>query len=72
MRRVLFVEGSDEPALRALAMPLAGPWRLLARPEQRLFLLEATDPPPDLERKAASRPGLRAWTFEVVDARPSD
>jgi hypothetical protein len=70
--RVLFVEGKDESALRALAERCPVPWRLLARPEQGLFLLEVTDPAPDLEREASSLPELRAWTFDVVDRRPSD
>lgn len=72
MTRVLFVEGKDEAALRALAARRPVPWRLLARPEQGLFLLEVTDPAPDLEREASSLPGLRGWTFDVVDRRPSD
>ncbi len=72
MTRVLFVEGRNEAALRALAERTDAAWRLLARPEQGLFLLEATDPPPGLEREAATVPGLRAWAFDVVDARRSD
>ncbi|HMM36598.1 MAG TPA: hypothetical protein P5164_06985 [Thermoanaerobaculia bacterium] len=72
MTRVLFVEGKDADALRALAARLDVPWRLLVRPEQGLFLLEATGPPPEVEREAASLPGLRAWAFDVVDARRSD
>lgn len=72
MTRVLFVEGKDDAPLRALAARLAGAWRLLSRPEQGLFLLEATDPGEDVEREAAALPGLRAWTFDVVDGRPSD
>ncbi|MHB8798508.1 MAG: hypothetical protein ACYDBY_08620 [Thermoanaerobaculia bacterium] len=70
MTRVLFVEGKDEAALRKLAERHGAPWRLLARPEQGLFLLEATDPVPGLDREAASLPGLRAWTFDVVDPGP--
>lgn len=72
MTRVLFVEGRDEAELRALAERAGAAWRLLARPEQGLFLLEATDPAPELEREAASHPGLRAWAFDVLDRRPSD
>lgn len=72
MTRVLFVEGKDADALRALAARLDVPWRLLARPEQGLFLLEATGPPPEVEREAASLPGLRAWAFDVLEARRSD
>ena len=74
MTRVLFVEGKDEAALRALAARLEGPWRLLSRPEQGLFLLEAELPAGDdggLEREAARLEGARAWSFEVLDGRPS-
>lgn len=70
--RVLFVEGKDEAALRGLAESLATPWRLLSRPEQGLFLLEARDPGEDAERAAASVPGARAWAFDVVAEGPSD
>ncbi len=72
MTRVLFVEGRDEAALRSLAEGLAVPWRLLARPEQGLFLLEVTAPAPELEREAEGLSGLRSWAFDVVDGRPSD
>lgn len=72
MTRVLFVEGRDEAPLRALATRLAGGWRLLSRPEQGLFLLEATDPGEDVEREAGALPGHRAWSFDVVDEGPSD
>ncbi len=72
MKRVLFVEGRDEATLRALAARLDAAWRLLARPEQGLFLLEVTDPAPDLEREASSLPCHRAWVFDVLDGRPSD
>jgi hypothetical protein len=73
--RVLFVEGKDPAALRALAGRLPGPWRLLSRPEQGLFLLEAELAAGDdggLERTAASLEGARAWSFDVLDTRPSD
>lgn len=72
MTRVLFVEGRDEAALRAFAKGLACRWRLLAREEQGLFLLEATDPGEEAERAAGSLPGARAWAFEVVGEGPSD
>jgi hypothetical protein len=67
MTRVLFVEGSDETALRSFALRLALPWRLLARPEQGLFLLEVTHPAEETERAAAALANVRAWTFDIVD-----
>ncbi len=72
MTRVLFVEGEDDAALRAFAASLATPWRLLARPEQGLFLLEAADPGEEAERAAAALPGARSWAFDVVAEGPSD
>lgn len=70
MTRVLFVEGRDEAALRALAARLGGAWRLLARPGQGLYLLEATGVGEEAERAAAALSGVRAWAFEIVDAGP--
>jgi hypothetical protein len=70
--RILFVEGKDEAALRSFAGRLATPWRLLARPEQGLFLLEAADPGEEAERAAGGLPGARAWAFDVVAEGPSD
>ena len=70
VRRVLFAEGKDEASLRGLAARHDGPWRLLARPEQGLFLLEATDPGEELERQVGSSPGVRAWVFDVVAEGP--
>jgi hypothetical protein len=70
--RVLFVEGKDEAALRAFAARLSTPWRLLSRPEQGLFLLEASDPGEEHERAAASVPGAQAWAFDVVAEGPAD
>lgn len=67
MTRVLFVEGKDEAALREFAQRLTLPWRLLARPEQGLFLLETTDPGKENERAAAELPNAHAWTFDVLD-----
>ncbi len=68
--RLLFVEGKDEAALRSFAQGLALPWRLLARPEQGLFLLEVTRPDEETERTAAAMASVRAWTFDVVDEHP--
>lgn len=67
MTRVLFVEGRDDAVLRAFALGLAFPWRLLARPEQGLYLLEVTRPGEETERAAAKLAGVRTWTFDVVD-----
>lgn len=72
MTRVLFVEGRDEAALRAFSKGLDDRWRLLARREQGLFLLEATDPGEGAERAAAALPGVQCWTFEVVAEGPSE
>ena len=72
MRRILFAEGRDEAGLRAFARDLACRWRLLARPEQGLFLLETEDPGEEAERVAGSLPGVKAWAFDVVDEGPSD
>lgn len=70
MMRVLFIEGSDESALRSFALPLALPWRLLSRPEQGLFLLEVTRPAEETERAAAALSNVRVWTFDVVAEHP--
>lgn len=70
MTRVLFVEGKDEAALRLFARRLTLPWRLLARPEQGLFLLETTDPGTEIERAAAALASVRTWTFDVVGEHP--
>ena len=67
MTRVLFVEGKDEAALRAFAQGLALPWRLLARPEQELFLLEVSHAGEETGRAAAALANVRAWAFDVVD-----
>jgi hypothetical protein len=68
--RVLFVEGRNEDALRTFASTLSSPWRLLSRPEQRLFLLETTGAGEDAERAAAELDGVRSWAFDVVDEHP--
>lgn len=70
MTRVLFVEGKDEAELRAFAQKLTLPWRLLARPEQGLFLLETTDPGREIERAAAELANAHAWTFDILDEEP--
>ncbi|MBK8595144.1 MAG: hypothetical protein IPN83_06055 [Holophagales bacterium] len=69
MKRVLFVEGTDEAALRSFAAGLNHPWRLLARPEQGLYLLEVTEPGEETGRAAAKLAGFRSWTFDVLDER---
>lgn len=68
--RVLFVEARDEAALRDFASGLSSPWRLLSRPEQGLFLLEATGAGAEAESAAGELPGVRAWAFDVVDEDP--
>ena len=70
MTRVLFIEGKDETALRSFARELALPWRLLASPEQALFLLEVTHATGEPERAAAALANARTWTFDVVDEQP--
>jgi len=70
--RVLFVEGRDESALRAFALGIALPWRLLARSEQGLYLLEVTHPGEETESAAAALADVRAWTFDVLDERPGE
>ncbi len=72
MRRILFAEGRDEAALRTFARGLACRWRLLARPEQTLFLLEAEDPGEEAERAAGSLDGVKTWAFDVVGEGPTD
>jgi len=68
--RVLFIEGSDETALRSFALRLALPWRLLRRSEQGLVLLEVSHPTEETERAAAALANARSWTFDVVDEHP--
>ena len=70
MTRVLFIEGKDEAALRSFALGLALPWRLLARPEQGLFLLEVTHPAEETELAAAVLQSVRTWTFAIVGEHP--
>jgi hypothetical protein len=68
--RVLFIEGKDEASLRSFAQGLALPWRLLARPEQGLFLLEVTHPAEETELAAATLASVRTWTFAIVHEHP--
>lgn len=70
MKRVLFVEAKDEALLRSFALGLDLPWRLLARPEEGLFLLEVTNAGEETGRAAARLAGARSWTFHVVEERP--
>jgi hypothetical protein len=70
--RVLFVEGKDRAILATFARGLRVPWRLLSRPEQKLWLLESTGAGVEIERVAAVLPGVRAWAFDVVDEHPGD
>ncbi len=70
--RVLFVEAGDRAILATFARGLRVPWRLLSRPEQKLWLLESTGAGVEVERVAAVLPGVRAWAFDVVDEGPAD
>ncbi len=65
--RVLFVEGKDGDALRALARKLPHPYRLLYRQEQELYLLEVWACPPEVEAEVAHLPDVRAWSFELME-----
>ena len=67
VKRVLFVEAKDRAILAAFARGLKVPWRLLARPAQGFWLLELTDAAEEVERVAAVLPGVRAWSFDVID-----
>ncbi len=72
VRRVLFVEGTDRTLLATFARGLRVPWRLLARPEEGLWLLESTGATEEVARVAAVLPGVKAWAFDVVEEGPSD
>ncbi|WP_276953833.1 hypothetical protein [Allomeiothermus silvanus] len=65
--RVLFVEGKDLQALRAMARRFPHPYRLLYRPEQGLYLLEVWAVGGEMERAAADLEGFRSWSFELLE-----
>lgn len=65
--RVLFVEGKDRETLQGLARRFPHPYRLLYRPEQGLYLLEAWAIGEEMQREAARLEGFRCWTFELVE-----
>jgi len=64
---VLFVEGQDGELLCSKARTIACPYRLLHRPEQGLYLLEVWAYPPELEALALGWPGVRCWSFELLE-----
>lgn len=65
--RVLFVEGKDREALQAFARRFPHPYRLLYRPEQELYLLEAWAIGEEIEREAAGLLGFRSWAFQLIE-----
>jgi len=65
--KVLFVEGKDLEALRALARKYPHPYRLLHRPEQALYLLEVWAFSSEIEAAAAGLEGFRSWSFELLE-----
>lgn len=69
--KVLFVEGKNGEALRALARRFPHPYRLLYRKEQELYLLEAWALGPELETAAGQLEGFRSWSFEMIEESQS-
>lgn len=65
--RVLFIEGKDVDLLKAQARKILHPYRLLYRQEQELYLLEVWAYTPEIEAEAANLPGVRTWSFELVE-----
>ncbi|RIH89539.1 hypothetical protein Mterra_00750 [Calidithermus terrae] len=70
--KVLFVEGKNADGLRELARRFPHPYRLLYRPEQGLYLLEAWAVGPAMEAEAARLEGFRVWAFELMEAGGAD
>lgn len=70
--KVLFVEGKNMDALRELARRFPHPYRLLHRPQQEIYLLEAWAVAPAMEAEAARLEGFRVWAFELVEAGGAD
>nr|WP_036270377.1 hypothetical protein [Meiothermus rufus] len=65
--QVMFIEGKDGEALRALARGWPYPYRLLYRAEQGLYLLEVWAYAPGIEAQAAALPGVRYWSFALLE-----
>ena len=63
--RVLFVEGKEEEALRALAGELSHPYWLLAG--EGVFLLQVFGASEEAAAKAREVPGVRVWAFRLQD-----
>jgi len=63
--RVLFVEGKEEAALRALAQALPHPFWLLAG--EGVFLLQVFGASEEAVNRAKGVPGARVWAFRFQD-----
>lgn len=65
--KILFVEGKDGEAVKALARQSPYPYRLLYRKEQGLYLLEVWAYKPELEIEVAKLEGFKSWSFELLE-----
>lgn len=63
--RVLFVEGKDPEALRALGQALPYPYWLLEG--EGVWLLQVLGAHEGAEAEAGSLPDVRVWTFTLQD-----
>jgi hypothetical protein len=63
--RVLFVEGKEEAALRALAQALPHPYWLLAG--EGVFLLQVFGASEEALARAREVPGVKVWAFRLQD-----
>ncbi|WP_117238580.1 hypothetical protein [Thermus sediminis] len=63
--RVLFVEGKEEEALRALARELPHPYWLLEG--EGLFLLQVFGASEEAASRAREVPGVKVWAFRLQD-----
>lgn len=63
--RVLFVEGKDPEALRALARALPHPYWFLEG--EGVWLLQVLGASEGAEAQARSLPGVRVWAFTLQD-----
>ena len=69
--KVLFVEGGDLEVLRQLGRRYPYPYRLLVRPEEGVYLLEAWGVGADLVEEATRTEGVRAWAFDLLEEQRS-
>jgi hypothetical protein len=63
--RVLFGEGKEEAALRALAQALPHPYWLLAG--EGVFLLQVFGASEEALARAREVPGVKVWAFRLQD-----